>query len=157
MSGTIQSGLRQAKHFNLLSYNSLGADYVINPQEIEIEAEVKRITGQDGANVTIDAVCTPQTFEQAVQLTTSAGRVMCLGFTNEFSKIAQFWITAKELDVKGSRHQTFKFAEVVDLFNNNKLHPEKLISDVFNISDYEKAFRTAETPSDSTCKVVIKF
>ena len=135
----------------------LGADYIFNPNHCNILDSVKSITNQEGPNVTIDAVCTPVTFEQAVDITSVAGRVMCLGFTKETSNIAQFGITVKELDIRGSRHQTFKFPEVVRLFNERKLNPEKLISNVFDFKDYQKAFDLASKPTENVCKIVMKF
>lgn len=77
-----------------------------------------------GSNITIDAVCLPKTFEEAIDITSVAGTVMCLGFTKEISKISQLSITLKELDIKGSRHQTFKFRHIIELFNENKLNPK---------------------------------
>uniref|UniRef100_UPI0035673E29 zinc-binding dehydrogenase n=1 Tax=Ilyobacter sp. TaxID=3100343 RepID=UPI0035673E29 len=118
---------------------------------------VRKITNGMGSNVTIDAVCLPKTFEQAVEITSVAGRVMCLGFTKEVSDIAQLGITLKELDIRGSRHQTFKFKEVVELFNENKLNPEKLISNVIDYKEVSKALDLIENKPEDICKIVLKF
>ena len=44
----------------------LGADYVINPNLEDPLTKVREITNGMGSNVTIDAVCLPKTFEQAI-------------------------------------------------------------------------------------------
>lgn len=134
----------------------LGADYTINPSVTNPLDKVREITNGMGANVTIDAVCTTKTFEDAVEITSSAGRVMCLGFINKPSKIAQLGITIKELDVRGSRHQTFKFPEVINLFNNKKLNPEKLISHIFEFEKANDAFKLIEDFPENTCKIILK-
>ena len=135
----------------------LGADYILNPSKCDPLEEVRKITNGMGSNVTIDAVCLPKTFEQAVEITSVAGRVMCLGFTKEVSDIAQLGITLKELDIRGSRHQTFKFKEVVELFNENKLNPEKLISNVIDYKEVSKALDLIENKPEDICKIVLKF
>jgi 2-desacetyl-2-hydroxyethyl bacteriochlorophyllide A dehydrogenase len=135
----------------------IGADYILNPSKCDPLEEVRKITNGMGSNVTIDAVCLPQTFEQAVEITSVAGRVMCLGFTNEVSKIAQLSITLKELDVRGSRHQTFKFKNVVELFNQNKLSPEKLVSNIIDYKNISEALNLIENKPEEICKIVLKF
>lgn len=135
----------------------LGADYIINPKNEDPLEKVRKITNGMGSNVTIDAVCLPQTFEQAVEITSVAGRVMSLGFTTEPSKIAQLSITLKELDIRGSRHQTFKFAHVVQLFNEGKLHADKLVSNIFDFKDINKALDLIENKPNEICKIVLTF
>ena len=117
----------------------------------------EQVTNGMGSNVTIDAVCLPQTFEQAVEITSVAGRVMSLGFTTEPSKIAQLSITLKELDIRGSRHQTFKFAHVVQLFNEGKLKADKLVSNIFDFKDINKALDLIENKPSEICKIVLTF
>ena len=135
----------------------LGADYLLNPSECDVLKAVREITDGMGSNVTIDAVCLPQTFEQAIEITSVAGRVMCLGFTQEVSKIAQLGITLKELDVRGSRHQTFKFKEVVELFNQRVLHPEKLISHSMSYTEVHRALDLIDNKPLEVCKIVLTF
>lgn len=136
---------------------NIGAHYIIDLNSKDIREEIMKITNNMGANVVIDAVCTPKTFESSVELASVAGRVMCLGFTKEISEIAQLNITSKELDIKGSRHQTFKFKEVVELFNQNKLKVELLVSHTFSFEEIEKAIELIEKKEDNVCKVLLLF
>lgn len=156
----LKGGIAIISDFNekrLAAAKELGADYTINPKNEDPLEKVREITGGSGSNVTIDAVCMPETFKQAIDITSVAGRVMCLGFTKETSDIAQLGITIKELDIRGSRHQTYKFKEVVQLFNENKLNPEKLISHVVDFKDTMKGIEMIEKTPEQVCKVVIKF
>ncbi|MGL6065409.1 MAG: zinc-binding alcohol dehydrogenase family protein [Fusobacteriaceae bacterium] len=156
----LKGGITIISDFNEKRLNiakELGADYVINAKKENVLERVKKITNNMGSNVTIDAVCTPVTFKQAVEITSVAGRVMCLGFTKETSDIAQITITIKELDIRGSRHQTYKFKEVVELFNEKKLMPEKLISHVMDFENTMDAFKMIEEKPEEVCKIVLKF
>ena len=135
----------------------LGADYVINPNLEDPLAKVRELTNGMGSNVTIDAVCLPKTFEQAIEITSVAGRVMCLGFSKDTSEIAQLDITIKELDVRGSRHQTYKFANVVELFNDRKLQAKKLVSNLIPFKEVDKAMDLIENNPNEICKIVLTF
>ncbi|MGL5100019.1 MAG: zinc-binding alcohol dehydrogenase family protein [Fusobacteriaceae bacterium] len=156
----LKGGITIISDFNekrLDAAKDLGANYIINPKNENVLEKVREITNGSGSNVTIDAVCMPNTFKEAIEITSVAGRVMCLGFTKETSEIAQLGITIKELDIRGSRHQTYKFKEVVELFNNKKLNPEKLISHVIDFENTMDAIKMIEQTPEKVCKVVLKF
>lgn len=112
---------------------SMGADAIINPSRQDVNEVIMSLTGGLGVTVVIDAACTPQTFEQAVKLTTPAGRVVILGFTNMPSKIPQFDLVSKELDVRGTRLNNNRFPEVIKWFDKKEVQPRLLISHVFHL------------------------
>ncbi len=134
----------------------LGADHILNPLKDDIKESIFRITESMGANVVIDAVCTAESFAETVEYISVAGRIMCLGFTDEVSLIPQLPITLKELDIRGSRHQTLKFKEVVPLFNEKKFHPKKLISHIIDFKDAQQAFNLIDEKTDEVIKIILK-
>ncbi|AOY76087.1 zinc-binding alcohol dehydrogenase family protein [Clostridium formicaceticum] len=135
----------------------MGVDMTINPSKQDVDKVIMDETNGLGVPVIIDAVCIPQTFEQAVKLAASAGRVILLGFTDTPSQIAQLEITKKELDVKGSRLHSNKFPEVIEWFNKKEIDPKILISNVYNFSDIMKAIEQVENNPIETYKVILKF
>jgi 2-desacetyl-2-hydroxyethyl bacteriochlorophyllide A dehydrogenase len=135
----------------------MGADITINLSKEDVEKVIMEETDNLGVPVIIDAVGLPQTFEQAVKIAASAGRVILLGFADEPSKIAQLEITKKELDVKGSRLHSNKFPQVIEWFNNKKVNPKLLISNVYNFSDIKQAIEQVENNPIETYKVILKF
>ncbi|WP_437180122.1 zinc-binding alcohol dehydrogenase family protein [Paenibacillus andongensis] len=135
---------------------SLGADYVLNPLKDNINVEIERITDGVGPNVTIDAVCTVKTFEQAVEMTSVAGRVVVLGFSDAPSQIAQFHITKKELTVVGSRLQSDKFAEVIEWFNSGNMKVNSFVTHRFALEDIHQAIKLIETSPNEVRKVVLE-
>jgi alcohol dehydrogenase len=56
----------------------MGADVVLNYHEVDVAAEIKRLTG-GGADVTIEALGTQQTFEQALCALRPGGTLSSLG------------------------------------------------------------------------------
>jgi 2-desacetyl-2-hydroxyethyl bacteriochlorophyllide A dehydrogenase len=135
----------------------MGADMIINPSRDNVEEIIMKESNGLGLPVIIDAVCIPQTVEQAVKLAASAGRVITLGFTDKPSQIAQLEITKKELDIKGSRLHANKFPEVIQWFNNKEVDPGLLISDVYDFADIKKAIEKVENNPIETYKVILKF
>jgi len=135
----------------------LGADYTVNVTDKDIVKETLKITDNMGANVTIDTACLPKTFEQCVEVASPAGRVVVLGFAEETSNIPQVLITKKELTIVGSRLETDKFPEVIDLFNKGILNPEALLTHKFDFKDIKQAIKVIEDPNTKTNKVVVTF
>ncbi|MCS7234249.1 MAG: zinc-binding alcohol dehydrogenase family protein [Synergistetes bacterium] len=133
----------------------IGADFVIDSKHYEIEEVLKYFS--KGANVVIDAVGLPETFEKAVKIASPAGRVIVLGFDNRPSMISQVSITLKGLTILGSRLQAYKFSKVIELFNSGRLRPKRLITHVFSFKEVLEAFNLIENYPEKVCKVVLNF
>jgi L-gulonate 5-dehydrogenase len=114
-------------------------------------------TKGEGANVVIDAVCLPSTFELSLNVASVAGTVVVLGFDERPSQIPQLPITKKELTIVGSRLQTYQFKKVVSLLNENKLNENGLITHKFALSDVQEAFTFVEKNPDIVRKALIVF
>src|SRR5699024_4376138 len=134
-----------------------GADYTINPSEIDVTKEIYKITKNEGANIVIDAVGTPQTFELSVEVASPAGNVVTLGFNATPSNIALMPITKKELTITGSRLQTNQFEKVIEWINTKQLTHNGLVTHRFHIDDAKEAFQFIEKNPDKVRKAVIEF
>jgi L-gulonate 5-dehydrogenase len=134
-----------------------GADYVINSGRENLSDRLKEITGGMGPNVTIDAVCIKKTFEDAVQVTSAAGRVVELSFNETPSEIAPVGIIKKELTICGSRLQTKRFPVVIDFIKQGKLPLAGFVSKTFPLARMAEAFEYVEKNNASVRKVLISF
>jgi L-gulonate 5-dehydrogenase len=133
---------------------SRGADHTINVSTEDMIETVRKITGGMGANVTVDAVCTKKSFEDAVEITSVAGRVVELSFNAVASEIAPVNIVKKELSVCGARLQTKRFPVVIDYVSQGKLSLTGFISKIYPIEQMIEAFNYVDTNA-SVRKVVI--
>lgn len=136
---------------------SWGADYILNASCVNVREEIMKITNGEGANVVIDAVCIPQTFADAVEIASVAGRVVTLGFDSHFSQIPQLSITKKELTILGSRLQTNQFPEVIKLFNEGTLKTDGMVTQRFTIDEVKDVFSFIEKEPNQVRKAVIEF
>jgi len=132
-----------------------GADYIINAAQENVFDRVMQITGGMGANVTIDAVCSKQSFEDALLVTSAAGRVVEMSFNETASEIAPLHITKKELDVCGSRLQTARFPVVIDALKRGALKLDGFITATYPLSRMEEAFAYVDANGPRVRKVLI--
>lgn len=134
-----------------------GAHYTINSSKTDLFEEVMRLTDGYGATASIDAACTRDSLPLLIKCTGNAGRVITMGFIEEPSEVAQFRITAKELDIRGSRLQNKRFPTVIKLFEEDKISFEGMISHVMPYYDIQKALDMIDSRDPSVKKIVLGF
>jgi 2-desacetyl-2-hydroxyethyl bacteriochlorophyllide A dehydrogenase len=143
--------------YKLACAKAYGADHVINAKEVDVKGEIHRLTNGNGTTVVIDAACTTRSFEQALSYVCAAGRVITLGFGQDPSAINQLSITAREIDVRGSRLHNNKFPTVIDYFKSGKLQVKDMITHRFPFTEVHEALRIIEDPEIENGKVVLLF
>ncbi|MBK5261856.1 MAG: alcohol dehydrogenase catalytic domain-containing protein [Peptostreptococcaceae bacterium] len=129
--------LEQAKY--------LGADYTLDGNDKNICENILKITEGYGSTISIDCVCNPKSVEFLVGVTGNGGRVVTMGFDTRNSSISQFLITSKQLSIIGSRLQHEQFEKVIKLFESKSVHPDTMISNVFDFRDIKEAFELVKT------------
>ncbi len=134
-----------------------GADVAINAKEVDVKEEIRRLTEGNGATIVIDAVCSTRSFEQTLTYVCSAGRVITLGFSKEASAINQLSITAREIDVRGSRLHNNKFPTVIEYFRSGKLAVKDMITHRYQFTEIHEALKLIEDPAIEKGKVVLFF
>ena len=134
-----------------------GADVVINAKNTDVKEAIHQLTLGIGASVVIDAVCSTQSFEQTLAYVCSAGRVITLGFSKEPSAINQLSITAREIDVRGSRLHNHKFPAVIDNFRTGKTEVKNMITHRFPFMQIQEALQLVENTDIEKGKVVVLF
>ena len=142
----------------LQAAQAMGADAVVNTKTSDLETAVKAFTDGEGINVAMEATGVISILELIIaKLMSPAGRVVVLGFPVEPAKIAPADIMKRELDIKGSRLNNRKFAEVVRWFDENKVDPTGLVSHVLPYTDVEKGMELFANHPEEVCKILIKF
>lgn len=123
----------------------MGATEAINVKNIDLNEAVKKFTNDDGAHVVVDAVCSPNSILDALDIIAPSGRFVVLGTGATPSEIPQVAFTKKGINVFGTRLNNKRFPEVIHLFENRLVTPEKMITHTFNFADIEKAFDVIKT------------
>ncbi|MDR3167134.1 MAG: alcohol dehydrogenase catalytic domain-containing protein [Treponema sp.] len=134
----------------------LGVNLVINSGKEDLAAKLGEYT-RWGPTVSIDGAGFPGSLPLLTDLTCNAGRVITMAFLEEPSPVAQFKITAKELDVRGSRLQNNKFEEVISAYRTGKIKIEGQVSHVFPFRDAIKTFERINSGDPEISKAVLSF
>jgi L-gulonate 5-dehydrogenase len=136
---------------------SRGADYVIHGTRENVGERVREISGGMMANVVVDAVCSVQSFEDAIGYCSAAGRLVELSFNESPSSIAPMRIIKNEISICGSRLQTKRFPVVIDYINQGKLSLAGFVTGEYPLDQMAQAFDYVDTNKASARKVIIRF
>jgi L-gulonate 5-dehydrogenase len=149
MTDIIDSRLKRA--------TDMGADCIVNVKNQNLEKAVEDFTNFEGMSVVVDTVCSVDSFPQALDLASPAGRVVTLGLGTKPSMIPEVALTKKELSVLGSRLNNNCFAEVIKGFESGLLTPQKLRTHTFHFTEINKALDLIRNHPEEVCKVALRF
>lgn len=141
--------LEKAKEF--------GADLVMNPQKEDVTKKVLELTEGYGCDIYIEATGHPSSVQQGLNMIRKLGRFV------EFSVFGQpatiDWSIIgdrKELDVLGSHLSPYCYPFVIRNIGNGSLKTDGVVSAMFPIEQWEKAFDHA-SGKYRDFKVAIRF
>ena len=141
--------LEKAKEF--------GADLVMNPQKEDVTKKVLELTEGYGCDIYIEATGHPSSVKQGLNMIRKLGRFV------EFSVFGQpatiDWSIIgdrKELDVLGSHLSPYCYPFVIRNIGNGSLKTDGVVSAMFPIEQWEKAFDHA-SGKYGDFKVAIRF
>lgn len=141
--------LEKAKEF--------GADLVMNPQKEDVTKKVLELTEGYGCDIYIEATGHPSSVQQGLNMIRKLGRFV------EFSVFGQpatiDWSIIgdrKELDVLGSHLSPYCYPFVIRNIDNGSLKTDGVVSAMFPIEQWEKAFDHA-SGKYGDFKVAIRF
>ncbi|RYE87319.1 MAG: zinc-binding alcohol dehydrogenase family protein [Hyphomicrobiales bacterium] len=136
---------------------SLGAAASVNPAEEDAAAAVSRLTGDDGFDVVIEAVGLPETFTQAVDFASFAGRVVYIGYCKAPVSYQTQLFNLKELDIFGSRNATAAdFAAAAACLEAMGEEADRLISNIFAFDDAADALPYWDAHRGEVLKIVVE-
>jgi alcohol dehydrogenase len=135
------SRLEAAKQF--------GADIVINNSREDPKAVIRELTGGLGADVSIEAVGVPATFELAVQLARPGGHIANIGVHGEPATLhlEEQWI--RDITITTGLVDTYTTPTLLRLVTSNQVDSTKFVTHHFTLDQFEEAYdvfgRAAET------------
>lgn len=146
----------------LATATDLGATHTVDSSTSDVVAAVRELTGGFGADVVIDAVGRPETWQQAFYARDLAGTVVLVGVPSPDMKVPDIPL----LDVFG-RGGALKsswygdclpsrdFPTLIDLYLQGRLPLQAFVSETIGIGDVESAF--AKMSSGAVLRSVVDF
>lgn len=141
------SRLEAAKRF--------GADVTVNNGREDPLQAVLSVTGGLGADVTIEAVGVPATFELATQLVRAGGHVANIGVHGApvTLHLEQLW--TKDVTITTGLVDTYSTPTLLRLVTSHLLDAEKFVTHHFPMNDFVSAYRVFHDAADTGALKVI--
>ena len=133
-----------------------GADVIINNGDEDPVARVMELTDGLGADVAMEAVGVPQTFELATELIRPGGRVANIGVHGKAATLhlEKLWI--RDVTVTTGLVDTFSTGQLMRLIVNRRLDPTLFATHRFELGDTMSAYDTfADAAHTNALKVVL--
>jgi len=126
------SRLEAAKHF--------GADIVVNNAREDPLEVIRSLTGGLGADVAIEAVGVPATFELAVKLSRPGGRIANIGVHGEPATLhlEEQWI--RNITVTTGLVDTYSTPTLLRLVTSGQVNAGRFITHRFTLDEFEDAY-----------------
>jgi S-(hydroxymethyl)mycothiol dehydrogenase len=127
-----------------------GATHTINGAKEDTVARVRELTGGNGADVCIEAIGLPQTYEQAFYARDLAGTVVLVGVPNPTMKIELplIEVFGRGGSLKSSWYgdclPTRDFPMLIDLYLQGRLDLDRFVSEKISLDQVEEAFHRME-------------
>jgi S-(hydroxymethyl)mycothiol dehydrogenase len=127
-----------------------GATHTINAGKEDVVERVRAITGGFGADVCIEAIGLPSTYEQAFYARDLAGTVVLVGVPNPTMKIELPLIEvfgrggALKSSWYGDCLPSRDFPMLIDLYLQGRLDLDKFVSETIGLDEVEEAFHRME-------------
>ena len=122
-----------------------GADYVFNPAECDVTAKIRELTDDYGCDKYIEASGHPSSAEQGLSVIRNLGTYVQFGI---YADVIPFDLNivgdTKEINVHGSHLSPNCFKAVIDGMLDGSIKTDGIVTHVFKLADWEKAFETAE-------------
>ncbi len=139
----------------------MGADGVVNLKEKSLADYVKEQTGDEGFNITVEAVGSGDVFKQCIEAVSFHGRVCIIGMTTQDYSLNHSIISYKEITLVGARNSTrADFLDIIDMISEGKLDiniVNKMATKEYKFMDAAAMFKELETIYPEQMKVIVNF
>jgi alcohol dehydrogenase len=133
-----------------------GADVTVNPQREDARAIVNELTGGLGADVSIEAVGTPEAFELTVSLARPAGHIANIGVHGKPATLhlEELWI--KDVTITTGLVDTYSTPTFLRLLAGHQLDATRFVTHHFTLDQFIEAYDVfARAGETGALKVVL--
>ncbi|OYP34362.1 galactitol-1-phosphate 5-dehydrogenase [Rhodopirellula sp. MGV] len=134
----------------------LGADYGLNAKEVDVVAEVKKLTNGRGADVALEVVGATATINTAVESVRKGGSVTLVGNLSPRVEMPLQAIVTRELNVFGTCASSGEYPACIDLMNSGAIKVEPLITAKATLDEGPEWFKRLYAGEKGAMKVIIQ-
>lgn len=134
----------------------------LNISSENLNEDVETLIGQEGFDVTIEAVGSNASIEKSISLTGALGTVVLVGNPSsdlELPKNVYWSVLRKQLTIKGSWNSSYNsrvndWAEALEILKNSEFDFTSFVTHKFTMEEYEKAFAVFKDKKEFMLKVM---
>ena len=119
----------------------LGANYLLNPKDVDVVSKIKDLTEGVGADIVLEMSGNAQAFQSAIKSTRRGGRLTLFGLFNKKIEVDfnddVIFSGRKIIGITG-RKIWRTWEKTAELLSSKKLNIEPIITHKFKLEDYEK-------------------
>jgi alcohol dehydrogenase len=138
----------------------MGADIVLNQNEVDVVAEIKRLTGGVGVDVAIEALGTQTTFENALRVIRAGGTLSSLGvYSGKLSIPAESFaagLANQKIITTLCPGGKERMRRLIELVRHGHLDLVPLITHTFSLDKIVDAYKLFGERLDGVIKVAIR-
>ncbi len=148
---------------NLATALKLGAHVTLNPKQVNVVDEVKKIAG-DGVDLALEVAGVPQTLMQAIHVTRPRGNVVCGGNQPPDATLPLTFIEdmmRKELSINGcfmsysSPFPGHEWTDAIEALTDGALMAQPMISHRYPLSEAPKVFEEIAAHKLAHLKIIL--
>ena len=133
------------------------ADVALNPDEIDVVAEMARLTGGRGVDVAFEAAGAPETPDQAAAVARYGGKVMVAGIpSDDTMTMTASPARRKGLTIKLVRRMKHTYPRAIRLVQKGMVDVKPLVTHLFPLERIADAFEMVVDYDDGVLRAVIQ-
>jgi alcohol dehydrogenase len=134
-----------------------GADAVIDPSAEDAVASVMAMTGGLGADVAIEAVGTPATFELCARLVRPGGRVANIGVHGQAATLHLEELWSRNVTITTGLVDTWSTPTLLKLVESGQLDPRRFVTHCYSMDDAMTAYETFAAAAETAALKVVMY
>lgn len=127
----------------------IGADIVVNSASQDARAVIDELTDDLGADVAMEAVGVPESFEQAVRLVRPGGHVANIGVHGKPATLHLEDIWIKNLTITTGLVDTHSTPDLIGLVAHHQIDTSAMITHHFGMDEFDLAYDVFGRPADT--------
>jgi L-iditol 2-dehydrogenase len=133
----------------------VGADETLHCSGAELVAEVMRLTGGNGVDITLEAVGRNETVAAAIDCTRKGGTVTLIGNIMPEVRLPLQKVVVRQLRLQGSCASSGEYPEAIELIANGKIQVKPLITAVASLEEGPRWFERLHSREPNLMKIIL--
>jgi threonine dehydrogenase-like Zn-dependent dehydrogenase len=133
-----------------------GADLTLNPQEVDVVAEIKKLTGGYGCDIYIEATGDPSGVVQGLHMIRRLGTLVQFSVFSQPTSVDWTIIgDTKELNIHGAHLGPYCYPVAIEMLLKGQVPADEIVTHAFPLEEFSEAFQMVHE-AKSSIKVMLQ-